>query len=268
MKKLDGKAHWEIAKGTADQNIKYCTKEDTRVAGPWQVGEPMTAGHRSDLDKAASMLDEGKTIRDVAMECKSTFIRYHRGLQAYQNICLAAPRQLMETGPEVWVFCGKTGAGKSHRAWSRWPDAYRKPANGKWWDGYRGQETVIFDDFKGSAMSLHDFQLVVDKYPLDVEFKGGFISLSAKRYVFTSNKMPWEWYSAEADPDGTVVRRIQEFCVEHGRLIICQDRDTDIVASTVFQGCAEVAGNTSPATLEQRPTGQSILDMWPIGQTI
>lgn len=180
----------------------------------------MYQGRRSDLEKAAEMLDDGYSLREVAGECKAVFIRYHRGLKAYQDLILSGgPRDLMKDGPEVWVFWGPTGTGKSHRAFTSWPGAYRKITSDKWWDGYKGQETVIFDDFKGSSLKLHDFQLVIDKYPLDVEVKGGLIPLSAKRYVFTSNKHPKDWYSETADPDGSVMRRINEFCAKHGRLI-------------------------------------------------
>ena len=63
------------------------------------------------------------------------------------------------------------------------------------------EETVIFDDFKGSSMRLHDFQLIVDRYPVKVETKGSTVELSATRLVFTSNKHPSEWYSGDADPE-------------------------------------------------------------------
>lgn len=245
MKAIDGKAHWEIAHGTAQQNVTYCTKEETRVAGPWQVGTPLTKGQRTDLERAAELLDQGRPMREVAVECKSTFIRYHRGLHAYQAIISSAPRSLMAEGPEVWVFWGDSGTGKSWRAETRWPDAYRKPP-GKWWDGYCGQETVILDDFKGDSMRLHDFQLMVDRYPLKVEFKGGYVELSAKRYVFTSNVHPSEWYSAEADPHGTVMRRINEFCADRCRLIHCVGWEAEVEA--------EVAGNTEPATMASGST--------------
>ena len=37
-------AHLSIAKGTAKQNKVYCTKEDTRVSGPWEYGEIIERG--------------------------------------------------------------------------------------------------------------------------------------------------------------------------------------------------------------------------------
>ena len=212
--------HWEPAHGTLEQNKQYCTKESTRVSGPWEFGEGTTHGKRTDLERAATMIDEGKSMREVAIECKTTFIKFHKGLKAYEAITTSkGPRLFGPDGPEVWVFWGPTGVGKSRRAHEEWPNAYRKMTNDKWWDGYKGEDTVIFDDFKGSSMKLHDFQTIIDRYPIQVEVKGAVIDLSATRYVFTSNKHPSEWYSQEADPDGTVMRRIRDFCESYGRLI-------------------------------------------------
>ncbi|UPW41357.1 replication associated protein [Dipodfec virus UA06Rod_119] len=222
LKNICPKTHWEQAKGTPEQNIAYCSKASTRIAGPWSFGELSGQGKRNDIEKAANMLDSGMSMRQVAVECKSTFIKFHKGLRAYEAVTRSkGPRQIGPEGPEVWVFWGPSGTGKSRRAFESWPDAYRKMTSDKWWDGYLGQETVIFDDFKGSAMRLHDFQIIIDRYPVQVEVKGACVDLSATRYVFTCNKHPKEWYSEEADPEGTVMRRITEFCSNHGRLIHC-----------------------------------------------
>lgn len=257
-KKLNGQAHWETARGSPSQNKAYCTKTDTRRAGPWEVGESSGQGRRTDLEAAAEMIDSGASMREVAETHKSVFIRYHRGLKAYDDIIHSkGHRDIFQTGPEVWVFWGETGTGKSHTAYERWPDAYRKTTSDKWWDGYRGQDTVIFDDFKGSSMRLHDFQLVIDKYPHEVEVKGGFVPLSATRYVFTSNKHPSEWYSETADPHGSVMRRINEFCADRGRLIHMLGRwgQPDSVPEVV----PEVTGNTVPVTSGTRLTIESFL---------
>ena len=213
-------SHWEVARGTLAQCVAYVTKEDTRIDGPWQFGTGSTMGGRTDLAQAAEAIRSGMDIREVALEFPEPFIKYHKGMMAYKSLITSrGPRKCPPDGPEVWVFWGATGTGKSRRAFETWPDAYRKMTNDKWWDGYHGEETVIFDDFKGSSMRLHDFQLIVDRYPVKVETKGSTVELSATRLVFTSNKHPSEWYSGDADPEGTVMRRINEFCADRGRLI-------------------------------------------------
>ena len=77
---------------------------------------------------------------------------------------------------------------------SRWPDAFWKAPESKWWDGYSGQETVVLDDFKDYAMPLVELQRLLDWYPLWVEVKGGSVPMMAKRYVLTSNTSPDDWY--------------------------------------------------------------------------
>ena len=103
-------------------------------------------------------------------------------------------------GPEVWVFWGATGTGKSRRAFETWPDAYRKMTNDKWWDGYHGKRQSSSTTSR-ALLCVYDFQLIVDRYPVKVETKGSTVELSATRLVFTSNKHPSEWYSGDADPE-------------------------------------------------------------------
>ena len=75
-------------------------------------------------------------------------------------------------GPEVWVLWGPSGTGKSRFVAARWPDAFWKAPESKWWDGYSGHETVVLDDFKDYGMPLVDLQRLLDWYPLWVEVKG------------------------------------------------------------------------------------------------
>ena len=41
--------HIEERKGTQQEAIKYCSKEETRVRGPFQEGSPKSQGRRTDL---------------------------------------------------------------------------------------------------------------------------------------------------------------------------------------------------------------------------
>ena len=48
------------AKGSPEQNRKYCTKDDTRIAGPWERGEMPASGQgkRNDIIKVVNHIKE------------------------------------------------------------------------------------------------------------------------------------------------------------------------------------------------------------------
>lgn len=47
MKAIHATAHFEVANGSAEDNIRYCTKEDTRVSPPVERGERPRQGTTS-----------------------------------------------------------------------------------------------------------------------------------------------------------------------------------------------------------------------------
>jgi len=95
---------------------------------------------------------------------------------------------------EVVVYWGATGVGKSRRAWDEATfDAYPKDPRTKFWDGYRGQEHVVFDEFRGDIDVAHILRWF-DRYPVIVEVKGSSVVLSAKKVWITSNLSPDQWY--------------------------------------------------------------------------
>ena len=87
------------------------------------------------------------------------------------------------------MLWGPSGTGKSRFVAARWPDAFWKAPESKWWDGYSGHETVVLDDFKDYGMPLVDLQRLLDWYPLWVEVRGS-VPMLAKRYVITANTSP------------------------------------------------------------------------------
>lgn len=188
MKKLLPTAHWESRKGTADQAYDYCTKEDTRVAGPWEFGERKQQGARSDLIKAKKVLDDGGTVLDIADTDFAAYCKYHKSFDRYKReIC---PKRNWEM--EVLVYWGAPGTGKTRKAFEENPSAYFKP-QGEWWDGYTGQDVIILDDFYGTLPWGFLLKLL-DRYPLLLPFKGGFHQMASKKIIITSNVDIDEWY--------------------------------------------------------------------------
>jgi len=179
IKKLPG-CHVEIAKGTTEQNITYCSKSSDLI----EIGErPM-----SQKDKGL----KGKEYwTDVIRSCRAGtceeeypqefFNRNNTALKLYAPVLSDLPAY-----SGLW-FHGPPGSGKSRAARSRFPGLYWKLLN-KWWDGYIEEETVLLDDvsldhaFLGSHLKQW-----VDHYPFRAEIKGGSKMIRPKCIVVTSN---------------------------------------------------------------------------------
>lgn len=126
-------AHMEASRGTREQNIAYCSKEESRYFGPAEFGDSgITQGHRSDLDAVGELVRNGATIREVATEFPATYIKFSRGIQDLRNALQSGPsaeegfkprpwqrailEQLAEPADDrhiIWVRDSKGGQGKS-----------------------------------------------------------------------------------------------------------------------------------------------------------
>lgn len=188
MKNLLPGAHFETRKGTREQARNYCMKEETRIAGPWEYGEWAIQGKRTDLDKIKDEVKAGASLRDICEKYPAQYIKYSRGIQS-MKLLLTDRRTWPTLGVVLW---GEPGVGKSRLAWESHPDAYSKDSS-IWWDGYNGEDVVIVDDFEGEWDPRFILK-VLDRYPLQVQTKGGYAPFVSKKIIFTSNVPPKYWY--------------------------------------------------------------------------
>lgn len=199
--------HIEVAKGSPKQAIDYCEKDGQF----WEKGtRPMGQGKRTDLDQVASLVMKGASMSDVAHEFPAQVIKFSRGIEYLIN--LTCPRRKHKT--VVWWLWGPAGSGKSKYAWETHPEAYAKNSAHKWWSGYTGQEVVIMDDFRPSKEIPFNFILTLfDRYPLQVETKGGTVEFTSQTIIVTSPYSPeqtlqnMEWIGTEETKQLT--RRIE-----------------------------------------------------------
>ncbi len=212
-KMIGRKPHLEPRRGTHSEAKTYCSKTETRIAGPWEYGSdtdiPEVQGQRSDLKRCKKLLDDGKSMKVVAQEEFSCFIRYHKGLYLYR--LLTSPKRNWEM--QCITFIGGTGIGKTRSAYEIDPNLYSVPSekqSGCYWDGYDGQETVLVDEMSSSRFN-HAFLLrLTDRYPFKVPIHNGQVEFLAKVIIFTSKKHPRFWYDKNKFPwnDGQLCRRL------------------------------------------------------------
>lgn len=204
LKKLHRTAHWEARKGTHQQAVDYCSKEQTRTNGPFTYGSPTKgAGQRNDLQALKDALDAGRSEKEIAMDDAlfPTWAKYYRALERYNKLTGKKERKW---ATQTIVYWGPPGTGKSSRALHEggtaafWlPKPHSRGA--VWWDGYDGQEVVVIDEFYGWIQRDLLCRLC-DRYPLFVETKGGSVPFLAKKIIITSNKPPVEWYNIGLGP--------------------------------------------------------------------
>lgn len=177
------------AKGTAAQSLEYCSKQNP----PMVFGSPMMQGNRSDLDHVKEMLASGAPMLEVAESDFSSYVRYKRGFEGYQRMVQEA---VPYSPPTVIVHWGVAGAGKTRFVYDNHPvEDIWAWGGGQWFDGYDQHPIALFDDFDGSDIAYRLLLRVLDRYPIRVPVKGGFVAWRPKVIYITSNLKPAEWYN-------------------------------------------------------------------------
>lgn len=187
VRQLNGRAHWERAKGSPQQNQTYCAKEGNSA----EFGSlPGGQGSRNDLQAVLTDVKRGESIRTIREKHWGSWLRYHKAiLQAHLDY---NPKRNEKT--VVNVYWGATGLGKTRRAFQEAGENAYFHNGGQWFDGYDGTSPVIFDDFGGSEFKLTYLLKLLDRYPFRVPIKGGFVNWNPNGIWITSNRSPNDWY--------------------------------------------------------------------------
>lgn len=203
-KKVFAKA---IPKSDAKQTATYCTKEDTRIEGPWHFGAcpfiPSPEGTNrkatsgAALEHAIDLVKQGR-LKEVE---SSILVRYVKSLEAIATLFDKATSTTEVRG--IYIQ-GPPGTGKSTYArqffinWLRFYAEvdgsqlesellYIKSQN-KWWDGYSGQPIVVLEDFDEMGVCLgHLIKIFADMHAAYGEKKGSQVPLKYIVLIFTSN---------------------------------------------------------------------------------
>lgn len=202
---VGSRAHLEIARGTPEQAACYCKKDGDFV----EFGEcPTGRGHRTDLDVIGGLLADGASIDEIRSQYPGTYLKHRRSIRDEIRERVL-PRNFK---PTVKILWGPTGTGKTRSIYDfHSHETVYKHDGGDWFDGYHGQEVVLFDDFSGSDFKLTYLLKLCDRYPMRVPVKGDFVHFRPKVIYFTSNVDPDEWYkNAIPEHRAAFFRRVSE----------------------------------------------------------
>lgn len=232
------KSHFEIAWGNAEQNFNYCSKENPPII---EKGTPKKQGQRTDLEEMCEDIRDGKTTVSQILESDPyMYHQYGRTLEKTEDeVNLTKHRT---EAPECIWYYGATGTGKSYRAYEGYldnpADFYNKPDDGDWWDGYRGQNTVIIDEFRGN-IKFSRLLTLCHQYPTEVRRRGRQpMPFTSKKVIVTSCHPPERIYCnlSENDSIEQLYRRFTVYEVTHeGITQKCPEGNRDLCADSEIE---------------------------------
>lgn len=210
---FDNKVHLDVRRGSIEQAIAYCKKDEelyylTKEVVPdmdkaiYEYGtKPLSQDEKGTKGKEY-WLANVKAVADHDYHACDTecLVRNFEALHKVAAV-LYPPKFENLTTKHKWYY-GDPKSGKSEKARLEHPGAYIKKSSNKWWDGYKGQEVVIIEEMDCS----HHYQLGnlkewCDIYPFTCEFKGGTSIIRPELIIITSNHHPDQIFTAEKQSD-------------------------------------------------------------------
>ena len=201
-----GHGHFEITRGTPQQNIDYCSKEGNFTEFGTRPMDPKKGGKMEieRWDEAWRAAKEGR-IEDIPADIR---LRHYGTILKVASRYQQPPEEL-DSLDNLWIV-GEHGSGKSTWVHRTYPDAYKKGFN-KWWCGFRedepGHKTVLLDDLHPKFAEKELLKNWADMFPFQAEIKGGSMTIRPERIIVTSNYQPREVFR-EKDL-GPIMRRFR-----------------------------------------------------------
>lgn len=186
MKKIIPKAHIEASEGSAASNTKYCSKDGDVTT----FGAPPSQGKRNDIQEIKDMVRRGETMAKIV----EVAANYQSVRMA--EVCMKYKPLEKREKPMVKWYYGGTGTGKTYAAWEEtgYIDTWVSHDSLQWFDGYDGQKNVIIDDFRAGDCRFSNLLRYLDRYPMKVPIKGGFVNWVPTLIIITSTHQPKKVY--------------------------------------------------------------------------
>lgn len=199
--------------------VDYCLKEDSEAIVMGDIKEDFTWQeilNSETKQEAWRKLVEMKP-RDAAINGQKVL----QGWETHQTMAGKKRKYVRRDPPQVHVYFGSTGTGKTYRCEQFAIDndmslglLNMEQLKKGWYTDWANQEIAWLDDFRGGVMQPHEFLNLLDSKMESVPVKGGK-ALWGPKYIFiTSSDHPvnwWpNWYAKDGNNWAQVARRISK----------------------------------------------------------
>lgn len=191
--------HIDYCKGTAQQNRDYVfkegkfagtNKEDTRVDGTqleWGEMPVERQGRRNDIVDLYDMIANGMSDFQILDTSPDYMLNLNQIRQTRQVIKSEKFKNTFRQLTTTYIW-GSTGGGKTRYVMEKYgyENVYRVTNYKHPFDDYRGQDVVLFDEFR-SSLPLADMLKYLDGYPVVLPCRFADTQACFTKVYFTTN---------------------------------------------------------------------------------
>lgn len=196
--------HLEASKGNSLENKEYCTKEDTRVDGPYEFGLCPLGDDKADLLVAFNKFYETGLTMELIQEYPTYMTQYN---EKWKRMKLELKKKEFKKDksyrkPKVIVLWGVTGKGKTSPAVEDGGIFYNYDnKDGPLNHGDPEEDDVlILDEFTGQ-IPIGKLKMLLDGYRvMEKILYVGNVHFRFKKIYITSQFHPKQWYGGKWNP--------------------------------------------------------------------
>lgn len=209
VKKKFPKAHIDYCRGLAQENRDYIRKEgkykggikeETNLKDTFEEnGDCPTErpGQRNDLIELYDMVKAGMDTYDI-LEADPSYMQHFDKIDRCRQVIKEKEfrERFRELNVEYWS--GTTGTNKTRTVMEHfgYANVYRVTDYKNPFDGYRGQDVVVFEEFHGN-FSISEMLVLLDGYPLDLPCRYNNKTACYTKVYILSNVDLADQYKAE-----------------------------------------------------------------------
>ena len=163
-------AHIESAKGSNVQARDYCLKSETRISGPYELGEFAEQRARTDLSAIVELASSGASDNDIKRLFPSQYLLHIDKIHKVREQQRYDDSKAIERKVHVTYIYGPSGCGKTSYIVKKYGYGnfyritnYRKNC----FDFYDNEKVIVFDEFD-SSLSLVEMLNYLDIYPVQL----------------------------------------------------------------------------------------------------
>lgn len=228
MKKRFPGAHLEVCKGTASENRDYVfklgkyvgtLKEETRQDGTQEeFGElPIERqGQRNDITDLYDMIKDGYSDYSI-LEMNPQYMMALDKIERVRQVVIEEQFSKVWRNLHVTYIYGDTGAGKTRYVMDKYgyDKVYRITDYEHPFDGYRGQDIIVFEEFR-SSLRITEMLNLLDGYPCELRCRySNKFACFTKVYIISNIELKEQYTDLQKDQPRTweaFLRRIHEVC--------------------------------------------------------